>query len=333
MNYKLIKELAVGEQVEQICLVDGIEAKQTKQSKPFTKLTIKDKSGTLPVNVWQTSPADMSDVQVGTYVVMKLKVEEFNGNKSAVAPPPMPIKAPDDLTVYQFNNGLTDPEAEHYYTLLLHAKARVQDVYIKCYLDVVFDNPNIKKAFIKAPASSVNRGAYRGGLVEHVAKVLMNAEMLVQSQATNHIKYPPNMDIIIASVLMHDIGKMYAYDIDQSGRAVTTRSGILLEHLPMSYGISVQSFIHAESILRKPIPEEIKDHINHCILAHHGILEYGSPVTPKSLEAHIVHMADMSDSTVSNFTEGSAAASNVNDQGFTQGTKFNSLKLYVGKHD
>ena len=113
--------------------------------------------------------------------------------------------------------------------------------------------------------------------------------------------------------------------------AKATRSGMLLEHLSMSYGISVQAFIQAESILHKPIPEEIKDHINHCILAHHGQLAYGSPITPRSIEAQIVHVADMADSTVSNFAEPSKAGDgNADDNGFVEGSRFSSRQLFVG---
>lgn len=331
MNYKLIKDMVATEQLEQVCLVAQVEARTTKAGKPFTKVTVKDKSGTLPINIWQTSPGDMADLKAGVFAVFKLQVEDFKGMKSATAQPPMLVKAPDDLVVYQNKIGLSDEEAEHYYKILMDAKARVKNPLIKCYLDVIFDSPAIKELFIKAPASATNRGAYRGGLVEHVAKVMMNADAIIKSQAANHILAKPDEDIIIAGVLMHDIGKMYAYSIDENGGATTTRSGTLLEHLPMSYGFSVQSFIHAEDVLRKPIPEDIKDHINHCILAHHGKLEYGSPVTPKSLEAHIVHMADVSDSGTSIFTEAVAAGTNPNADGFVEGTKLSSYKLYVGK--
>jgi 3'-5' exoribonuclease len=331
MTYKLIKDMAVDEQLEQVCLVSQVEAKTTKAGKPFTKVTIKDKSGTLPINIWQMSALDMTDLKAGCYAVFKLKVEEYKGIKGGNASPPMVVKAPDDLTPYQNANGLADDLADQYYQILLDAKNKVTNVYIKTYLDVLFDDPAFKKAFTHAPASASNRGAYRGGLVEHVAKVLNNAYGILSSYQNGYIVANINKDIVTAGVLMHDVGKMTAYEIDENGSAKATRKGVLIEHLPLSYGISTLAAEKAAAILHKPIPDEIMDHINHCILSHHGQLAFGSPVTPKSIEAQIVHTADMADSTISNYGEPSKNnASNIDQNGFVEGTRFSSKQLFVG---
>lgn len=333
MTYKLIKDMAIDEQLEQICLVSQVESKTTKAGKPFVKVMVKDNSGALPINIWQTSVSDIADLKPGVFAVFKLKVEDFKGSKSATATPPMIVKAPDDLSPYQNQNGLTDEECSAYYQILLDAKNKVTNPYIKEYLNLAFDtSEETKKMFCKAPASHSNRGAYRGGLVEHVAKVMLNAEMLIKSQSTGHIKADVDVDIVIAGVLMHDYGKMFAYDIDTNGMAKTTRKGMLLEHLPMSYAMSTLFFDRLEDrVLHKRVPEEIKDHIHHCILAHHGKIEYGSPVIPKSIEAQIVHMADMADSTTSNYAEPTKAnASMVDENGFIEGNRFSSKQLFIG---
>ena len=326
--------MTIDEQLEQICLVSQVESKTTKAGKPFVKVVVKDNSGSLPINIWQTSASDISDLKPGVFAVFKLKIEDFKGSKSATATPPMVVKAPDDLSPYQNNNGLTDAEAEAYYAILMQAKNKVSNIYIKTYLDVVFDDPKMKEAFMRAPASVTNRGAYRGGLVEHVAKVLMNAQNIIKSQNAGHIKADIDEDIVVAGVLMHDAGKTLAYEIDENGMAKFTRRGILLEHLSMSYAMSTLVIQTAQQIMRKQIPEEITDHINHCILAHHGQLAYGSPVVPKSLEAQIVHMADMADSTTSNYAEPTKAnASMVDANGFVEGSRFSNRQLFIGTNN
>jgi 3'-5' exoribonuclease len=336
MTYKLIKDMAVDEQLEQICMVAQVEAKTTKAGKPFVKVTIKDSSGSLPINIWQTNVAD-TDLKPGVFAVFKLKIEDFKGSKSATATPPMIVKAPDDMSPYQNQNGLTDAECNAYYQILLDAIKKVKNPYIKEYLDFAFNtSEEQKQKFCTAPASYSNRGAYKGGLVEHVAKVLMNAEFLIKTQSAGHIKADIDADIVIAGVLMHDYGKTSAYEIDANGMAKVTRQGMLLEHLPMSYAWSTLLFDRVENqILHKEVPQEIKDHIHHCILSHHGKLEHGSPVTPKSIEAQIVHMADMADSTTSNYAEPTKAnASSVDSNGFIEGNRFSSKQLFIGtKHD
>ncbi len=331
MNYKLIKDMVVDEQLEQICLVAQVEAKTTKTGKPFVKVTIKDSSGSLPINIWQTNAEDVSDLKVGVFAVFKIKIEDFKGSKSASATLPMIVKAPDDMTPYQNQHGLTDQECDTYYQILLDGKKKVVNPYIKAYLDMLFDDQSVKDGFCNSPASVSNRGAYRGGLVEHVAKVLLNAEYLIKTQSIGHINAKIDVDIVIAGILMHDFGKMFAYEIDTNGMAKTTRKGMLLEHLPMSYSLSNMAFYKTEIENHFRIPEEIKDHINHCILSHHGKLEYGSPVTPRSVEAQIVHMADMADSTTSNYAEPTKAnAASVDANGFVDGSRFSNRQLFVG---
>lgn len=336
MTYKLIKDMKVDEQLEQICLVHQVEAKTTKTGKPFVKVTIKDNSGVLPINIWQTLATDMQDLKPGVFAVFKLKIEDFKGGRSASAPPPMIVKVPDDITPYQNQNGLTDEECSYYYKILLDAKNKVTNPYIKEYLSFVFDtSEELRRKFCQAPASYSNRGAYRGGLVEHVAKVMLNAEAILESQARAHIRAKIDRDIVTAGVLMHDYGKMYAYEIDSNGMAKATRQGVLLEHLPISYAMSTLLFDRLErEVLHKQVPQEIKDHIHHCILSHHGKLEHGSPVMPKSIEAQIVHMADMADSTTSNYAEPTVAnASNIDDNGFVEGSRFSSKQLFIGNRN
>lgn len=336
MTYKLIKDMKVDEQLEQICLVHQVEAKATKTGKPFIKVTIKDNSGVLPINIWQTLAADVQDLKPGVFAVFKLKIEDFKGSKSASAPLPMLVKTPDDLTPYQNQNGLTDEECSYYYNILLDAKKKVTNPYIREYLNLVFDtSEELRRKFCEAPASYSNRGAYRGGLVEHVAKVMLNVEAIMESQSRAHIRAKIDRDIVTAGVLMHDYGKMYAYEIDSNGTAKVTRQGMLLEHLPMSYALSHSFFEHLEkNVIHKEVPPEIKDHIHHCILSHHGKLEHGSPVMPKSIEAQIVHMADMADSTTSNYAEPTVAnMSNIDNNGFVEGNRFSSRQLFIGKQN
>lgn len=332
-KYKSIKQLELGETVKQVFLVSEIQDRRTKAGKPYVRMILKDKTSQIDTKIWDMDLKDYPDFKAPIFVELEIEVEEFNGSKTSKSKGlPMIVPTPKDMSLYETDLGLTPDEAEFHYHALMQYKNQVKDRYIKTYLDVVFDNPEIATLFKTAPASSTNREAFRGGLCQHIHKVMMNADAIINSQSIAKNSPKINRDIVIAGVLMHDIGKIFAYDVDVTG-AKTTRSGHILQHLPMSYGHSVQAFIHAESILKKPIPEEIKDHINHIILSHHGMLEYGSPVRPASIEAQIVHVADMSDSTVTNFSEVMQANSDMCDEdGMTSGSFFTSKHMYVDKN-
>ena len=262
---------------------------------------------------------------------MTVQVEDYKGSRQAKSrATPMVVPTPDDLSPYESDLKLSPAKADELYARLMDTKNAVKNIFIKTYLDVIFDNETTASLFKTAPASVSNRGAYRGGLVEHTYKVMLNAKGIMMAQG--EAKDPVNIDraIVIAGVLCHDLGKMYAYEVTPTG-VNHTRSGLLLAHLPMSYGLSVQAFIQAEGVLHRDIPEGIKDHINHCILAHHGVLEYGSPIKPQSVEAQIVHVADMADSSVSCFAELTRDnIDRVDDSGFVAGSFFASRTIYVG---
>lgn len=331
MTYTKIKDLKVGETVSQVFLVADLEAGTTQKGKTYGRLTLKDSDSDLRVNVWDFDPKSYPEIQAGNFVSMTVEVQDYKGNKSGVSRTvPMPVNAPSNLDDYVDNRGPSDQMIDHYWEQLMCYKNIVEDSYIKAYLDTIFTNPTTKQLFKQAPASASNRGAYKGGLVEHVFKVMKNADFLMQSQGMAHNPAPINRDVVIAGVLTHDLGKMYAYRVDHTG-AHTTTSGRLLGHLAPSYGISIQAFIATESAIHKAIPETIKDHIHHCILAHHGRLEYGSPVTPMSIEALIIHQADIADGGISNFAEpivdraGEVTADNI----LSGSSFFNSRYIFV----
>lgn len=329
--YKPIKTLEVGEEVTQVFLIASVSGGTTRQGKPYARIILKDKGGQITVNLWDFDHNDYPEFRTGAYAKLTILIEDYKGARQAKsAALPMLVPPPDDPSDYESDLGLTPQQAKGFYQKLMQYKDQVSNVFLKTYLDVIFDSKVTAQLFQTAPASVSNRGAYRGGLVEHTYKVMLNAEGVMNSQAVAKDPAPVDRDVVVAGVLTHDLGKMYAYTIDSTG-ANHTRSGLLLAHLPMSYGISIQAFIQAESVLRREIPEDLKDHINHCILAHHGVLEYGSPIKPQSIEAQIVHVADMADSTSSNFAEPTRDnLDRVDENGMVQGSWFSSKTIYVG---
>ncbi|MGD9580201.1 MAG: HD domain-containing protein, partial [Vampirovibrionia bacterium] len=149
-------------------------------------------------------------------------------------------------------------------------------------LDELFED------FCKAPAATYNHHSYMGGLLEHsvsVADICSSFASLYK-----HV----NKDILISSALIHDIGKIYELEFDES--ISYSSKGNLLGHI----FIGANKFLE-ETKKENNFPEYLSDHIAHIILSHHGILERGSPVEPKTLEAILVHKADTADADANSF--------------------------------
>ena len=135
--------------------------------------------------------------------------------------------------------------------------------------------------FKACPASTYKHQAYIGGLVVHTAEVL---ELALRMSVTECLR--ANVNVVIVSAIVHDYGKIYDYDV-VDGKAQYTGHHKTIRHVARSYAefmILAKTYSLSESFI---------DSIGHCILAHHGRKEWGSPIEPESTEAHILHFADM----------------------------------------
>jgi len=148
--------------------------------------------------------------------------------------------------------------------------------------------------FGRTAAARKNHHARRGGLVEHVAQMMRSADAICGI-------YPElNRDLMISGVLFHDCGKLWENSYPEEGFAqIHSKYGEMLGHIPMGIELvnklwndlsDVSEFdAYAEA---KPATEEVRIHLLHLIGSHHGQLEFGSPVLPKTPEAHALHYID-----------------------------------------
>ena len=138
-----------------------------------------------------------------------------------------------------------------------------------------------------APAAERLHHGYRGGLLEHMTEMFDHMDVVK--------KYYPDadFDLITVGIIFHDLGKLKELKMD-GFNIFRTDKGRLIGHL----SLSVELFLQC---LPEDFPKKKKVHIQHLILSHHGILEYGSPVMPKTIEAIILHKLDDFSSTIKQY--------------------------------
>lgn len=135
--------------------------------------------------------------------------------------------------------------------------------------------------FAKGYGSSTKHHNWEGGLVVHTAEVMNNALLMAESNSLDVCT-----DELITAIVYHDYAKILDYEL-KDGKIVYTDHCNKIRHVTKSYGWFMQDCVDYE------IPVELQDKIGHIILAHHGRLEWGSPVEPQTTEAYIIHFADM----------------------------------------
>jgi 3'-5' exoribonuclease len=129
------------------------------------------------------------------------------------------------------------------------------------------------------PAAQNIHHAYRGGFLEHLTKMMEVGRFVTNA-------YGANWDLVLAGIVLHDIGKLHelAYD---SGSAGYTRDGNLVGHI----GIGLMMVREAANAI-SGFPEDLRAQIEHMVASHHGLREFGSPVEPKTVEAFILASID-----------------------------------------
>ena len=135
------------------------------------------------------------------------------------------------------------------------------------------------------PAAQSIHHAYRGGLLEHKLKMAETGRFLARA-------YEANEDLVLAGVLLHDIGKLEELHYEPGGSGYT-RDGNLIGHIGLGL-IMVRETINGIS----GFPGDLRAQIEHLIVSHHGTREHGSPVEPRTIEAFILATVDELDTRI-----------------------------------
>jgi 3'-5' exoribonuclease len=135
------------------------------------------------------------------------------------------------------------------------------------------------------PAAMTVHHAYRGGFLEHVLKIAEVGRGIARA-------YGANEDLVVAGALLHDIGKLQELSY-VPGATAYTRDGNLLGHI-------AQGLVLVRDATREiaGFPDDLRAHLEHLVLSHHGSREHGSPVEPKTVEAFVLAMADDLDAKI-----------------------------------
>lgn len=173
----------------------------------------------------------------------------------------------------------------------------------------MFQRPGLCEAFFNAPAARDFHQAYPGGLLEHTLNVTSLALALADAYAApgrpgltfNQTLVYVDRPLLIAAGLLHDIGKTATYRF--SPQPEVTPVNNWEGHLPLGYAWVREA---AAPLMAAPPYPAALDEISkllHCILAHHGSLEFGSPVVPACAEAFLLAQADMTDARMAEIAQ------------------------------
>ena len=167
---------------------------------------------------------------------------------------------------------------------------QVSDKYLHDLLEIVFIKGEYRISFFNSPGAKRYHHAYTGGLAEHTLQILEGALKLIEIYPYIDI----SKDMIIASALLHDIGKVKCYVNTSSGIQITK---YLEDFDHIILGITIVSRL-SEELIHSDEDKKKFEHLIQIITSHHNLKEWGSPKEPKSPEAWIIHTMDQLSSKI-----------------------------------
>ena len=276
-----ICDLGTGDVLVGYFLATDAAYKTTRTGSEYLELKLADASGELKAFLWDLKAVEgeYSDLVPDVFVKVKGRVEEFQGRKQIRVDK---IRFAPDSEVGDFSRFFPTSR-RNVDEMLQELDGLVQSVgdpWIRRLLEAMFVQDAERRAdFAKAPAAKSMHHVYLGGLLEHTLSVADMAR-----RACEHYT-DLNRDLVLAGVLLHDLGKTAELSYQRSFGY--TDAGNLLGH------ITLEAQWVSKAVDAIPgFPEELRLQILHIVLAHHGKLEFGSPVLPKTPEALLVHYLD-----------------------------------------
>lgn len=275
----------INSELELIVKVKSKRLMENRTGQKYLLLTFEDKTGILRAIDWFNAEKNDSNVDVGNVVKVSGKVVVYDGR--------LQFNLLQDSQILVLKEGEYSPErfikeTKHSVDSLMNQIydliENIKNKYLKELLSMFFkEDKEFLEKFKNVPAGAKVHHNYVGGLVEHsytVAKLCENVCSVYENL---------DRDLLITGALLHDIGKIEDYEVTSSGIEVTTQ-GELIGHIVSGYEM-------VKTKLKKiNAPKDLANKLLHMIISHHGELEWGSPVVPKTPEALVLHMIENMDS-------------------------------------
>ncbi len=288
---RFIHQLQSGEVLDQVFLAREKDLRTTSNGALYIVCTLVDRSGKLNARMWQASEAIYRSIPVDGFIHVKGRTENYKGNLQFIIDALRPYKA-DKVDLADFM-PCTTHDIEAMWTELLEILRSVKNRPLRMLIKKFVEDRDLVTAFKRSPAAVEMHQAYIGGLLEHTVQMARAAKAILPL-------YPLlNGELMLAAIFLHDIGKTAELSSDVSFRY--TDRGQLVGHITMAAVWVQQKADAVAAETGEPFPAKTVDLLQHLILSHHGIHEYGSPKLPMTPEAIALHYLDNLDAKMNMF--------------------------------
>ncbi len=286
---KYIKDLHEGETIRGVYLCKGKRSAETRNGKPYDNLILQDKTGVLDGKVWDPNSQGIADYEEKDFIEVFGDVISYNGSLQLNI---KQIRKAEDGE-YSLADYMPSSEksVDSMYEELLDFIRRISNPWLRQAVEYYYvKDEEFIQIFKKHSAAKTVHHGFAGGLLEHTVSVLNMCKYFADTYSIL------NRDLLYAAALCHDIGK--TKELSPFPDNDYTDDGQLLGHIIIGIEMMNEAMNSIEGF-----PEKLGSELKHCIISHHGELEYGSPKKPALAEAMALNLADNADAKMQTLTE------------------------------
>ena len=284
---QFIAKLNAKDDVTSPFLVKYIASAEGKDGKTYLNIILADNSGEIEARKWQGAELVLQKIKAGDVAIVSGKMNQFQGRLQLIIQDMSPLSS-DQYNLEEYTRKSASAPEKMYDELLLIV-AGLEEVYIKDLLLSILHDTDISRRLKVWQAGKSIHHAYQSGLLEHILSCSKLAVLLAPM-------YKVNRSYVVAGCILHDICKIY--ELTEGPMVEYTEEGKLIGHL-----VKALELVDHFSAKIKHFPHNLKTHLKHILLSHHGEYAYGSPKIPHTSEAMLVHLIDLMDSKMSSFDQ------------------------------
>lgn len=295
-----------GTRIQHELLVLDRADKETRDGKPFARLTLGNATGRIETApIWSEQLQWVAGAEKGKIVQAIGTVSDYQGKRQLTLSAPLRVLPASAGSADQFLPRIAR-KTDEMWAWIDQQRSSLKSAKLRAALDLFFADDVFRQDFERTPGSTSGHHAQIGGLLLHSIEVASIAQSIARTMHAN-------VELVTVAALLHDIGKVETYTISPTGFGYTP-AGHLLGHLVLG---TMMLDRRLRTLPAGTLSEAQELELQHFIQSHHGSLEFGAAVPPMTLEAEILHWADQASAKSADVTDTLATDEHFGDDAFT----------------
>lgn len=279
---RYLRECGAGDWIEDVFLICDKAIAPTSTGKQFIKASLCDRTMSINARIWGATREMFDTIPDSGVIRVKGRIENYQGNLQFIIEALWPANEAD--VKLEELMPATKKNIDEMFGQVKGLIESIQNRHVKAICQAYLDDAELMKLFRKAPAAKTMHHAFVGGLLEHTLSAMGVGNAVVGF-------WPGvNRDLVLAGIFIHDLAKTWELTYDASFGY--SDGGNLIGHV-VKGAIWVEKYAAvASQMLNEKIPQSLVEVLQHIVLSHHGVPEFGAPKKPLTPEAHLVHVVE-----------------------------------------